>query len=51
MGGCFSAAFVAAIHGSHGLWSHYFSSNGVFDEALLSLAVIKLRQEIGDSHA
>lgn len=38
--GCFPAAFVAGIHGSHGLCSHYFSRNGVFDESLLSLAVI-----------
>lgn len=38
--GCFPAAFVAGIHGLHGLCSHYFSRNGVFDESLLSLAVI-----------
>lgn len=38
--GCFPAAFAAGIHGSHGLCSHYFSRNGVFDETLLSLAVI-----------
>lgn len=38
--GCFPAAFVAGTHGSHGLCSHYFSRNGVFDESLLSLAVI-----------
>lgn len=38
--GCFPAAFVAGIHGSHGLCSHYFSRNGVLDESLLSLAVI-----------
>lgn len=38
--GCFPAAFVAGIHGSHGLCSHYFSRNGVFDETLPSLAVI-----------
>lgn len=38
--GCFPAAFVAGIHGTHGLWSHGFSRNGVFDEGLLSLAVI-----------
>lgn len=29
--GCFPAAFAAGFHGSHGLWSHYFSRNGVFD--------------------
>lgn len=33
-------AFVAGIHGSHGLWSHGFSRNGAFDVGLLSLAVI-----------
>lgn len=38
--GCFPVAFVAGIHGSHGLCSHYFSRKGVFDESLLSLAVI-----------
>lgn len=37
---CFPAAFVAGIHGSHGLCSHYFSRNGVIDAGLLSLAVI-----------
>lgn len=38
--GCFPAAFVAGIHGSHGLCSHDFSRSGVIDAALLSLAVI-----------
>lgn len=38
--GCFPAAFVAGIHGSHGLCSHDFSRSGVIDAGLLSLAVI-----------
>ena len=38
--GCFPAAFVAGIHGSHGLCSHDFSRCGVIDAGLLSLAVI-----------
>lgn len=38
--GCFPAAFVAGIHGSHGLCSHGFSRSDVIDAVLLSLAVI-----------
>lgn len=30
--GCFPAAFVAGIHGSHGLCSHDFSHSGVIEQ-------------------